>query len=275
MTGIGGDFFFLGEADESFNSPLSPSLIVARPFINALTNTQDTQFVNLAGVVDGGLAVTARTEFIGGSGYFIRNLGCDPCGRLDLTLGYRYLNLQDELTFSESLRLGDGTAFAVAERFRTTNTFHGFPIGVSWERRFSHWYVAARASVALGWTRTETEIAGATAATAAGAAASQTFPGGLLAQSSNIGRYETNDFAVVPEVGLRFGAQITERLRAFVSYNYLYWSSVGRTGDQIDLRVNPNLIPPSVGGGPPFPAFVPNRGDFWVQGAGLGMEYRF
>ena len=275
MAGIGGEFFVLSESEESFTSPRGPGLIFARPFINALTNAQDTQLVNFPGVADGSVTATARTNLIGGGAHFIRNLGCDPCGRLDLTLGYRYLNLEDELTFAESLTAADGAVFTIAEQFRSTNAFHGFPIGLNWERRFSHWFVGAKASVALGWTSQEVVIAGATAIRAPGAAAPQTFAGGLLAQSSNIGRHETDEFTVVPEAGVRLGAQVTERLRAFVSYNALYWSRVARVGEQVDLRVNPNLIPPPVGGGLGFPAFTPNRGDFWVQGAGLGIEYRF
>jgi hypothetical protein len=77
-------------------------------------------------------------------------------------------------------------------------------------------------------------------------------------------------------VGVRLGAQVTERMRAFVGYNFLYWSNVARAGEQIDLRVNPNQIaPPQPLNGPALPAFTPRRSDYWVQGISLGLELRF
>ena len=101
------------------------------------------------------------------------------------------------------------------------------------------------------------------------------YPGGLLTQSSNIGRYTSNQFSVVPEIGVRAGVQVTEHLRAFASYNFIYWSNVGRAGDQFDTRVNTNQIAPASGGGPALPAFQLQRTAYWVQGVGVGLEFRY
>ena len=88
-----------------------------------------------------------------------------------------------------------------------------------------------RSSVALGVTHGTTTIDGQSAVVEPTGSVTA-FPGGLLAQPTNIGRYTDNHFAVVPEVGVRLGAQVTERLRAYVGYNYLYWSSVTRRGSR-------------------------------------------
>jgi len=101
-----------------------------------------------------------------------------------------------------------------------------------------------------------------------------THQGGLLAQTSNIGTYETNDFAVVPELGVNLGFDLTPRFRVLVGYTMIYWSRVLRAGDQIDREINPNLIPPAtsplVGPLRPEQNFV--WSDFWAQGLSLGLE---
>ena len=102
-------------------------------------------------------------------------------------------------------------------------------------------------------------------------------PGGLLAlPGSNIGRFSKDRFAVVPEVGLNLGYQVTESVRAFVGYDFLYLSDVVRAGNQIDTRVNTNQLQrPMVAGGPTAPAFTFNGSDFWAQGLNFGLEFRY
>ena len=54
----------------------------------------------------------------------------------------------------------------------------------------------------------------------------------------------TNDaFAVLPEVGLNVGVYVTEKVRVFAGYSFLYWSDVVRPGDQVSRAINPGRIP--------------------------------
>ena len=104
-----------------------------------------------------------------------------------------------------------------------------------------------------------------------------TFRTGLLAQQTNSGRFTKDCFTVVPEVGINVGYQITDWLRAYAGYNFLYWSSVARPGDQIDRVVNPTQI---AGSPVPFtgalrPAPLLKSTDFWAQGLSLGLEFRY
>jgi len=49
-----------------------------------------------------------------------------------------------------------------------------------------------------------------------------------------------------------------------------------RAGNQIDLVVNPNLVPPPIAPLDPLrPAFQFHGSDFWAQGMNLGLEFRF
>ena len=108
------------------------------------------------------------------------------------------------------------------------------------------------------------------------AGASQTNVGGLLTQPSNIGHYELNKFAVVPEVGVRLGVQVTDHLRLYAGYNFTYWSNVVRPADVIDLRVNGSQLPPRQNVvGELFPKFEPRYSDFWAHGLVLGAQIRY
>lgn len=71
-----------------------------------------------------------------------------------------------------------------------------------------------------------------------------TYAGGLLAQRTNIGTYRRDQFAIVPELGVTLGLRIAPRMRATFGYSFLYMSRVARPGEQIDLDVNPDLLPP-------------------------------
>ena len=97
------------------------------------------------------------------------------------------------------------------------------------------------------------------------------FPVGLLARSTNSGKYQQNQFAVLPEVGATFRYRLLPRLEATIGYHFLYWSRVARAGDQIDLALD--LAEPFSGA--PLPRFSFEMTDFWAQGLDFGLEYRF
>ena len=285
--GVEGDYFFLGNSTTNEVAGSDGTNIVTRPFTNnvirnsdgtftATTPFPDTQLVSFPNVLAGQVAVTTQSEFTGAGVNAIRNLCCSPCGRLDFLIGYRYLNLNDTLYIREDLRALAGSAnpgatFVVEDRFRTENHFHGVNLGLAWERRFDNFFV----NVALGNTHSIVDIDGATTITSAGGA-SAGYTGGLLAQPSNIGRYELNKFAVVPEVGVRLGMQVTDALRIYAGYNFIYWSNVIRTGDVVDTRVNASQIPPRTNvTGELFPRFEPKYSDFWAHGVVFGVQFRY
>jgi hypothetical protein len=102
-------------------------------------------------------------------------------------------------------------------------------------------------------------------------------PGGLLALSSNSGHFSRDRVSLVPEFGVNLGYQVTPHLRVFTGYTLLYWFDVVRAGDQVDLTINPNLLPPVTGpvAGPFRPAPRFQTTDLWVQGLSAGLEFRF
>ena len=100
---------------------------------------------------------------------------------------------------------------------------------------------------------------------------------GFLTQRTNIGTYQRDRFTMVPELGITLGYQMTRRLRGTIGYSLIYWGNVVRPGDQVDLDVNTNLLPPEVNPftGPLRPQFQFQQTDYWVQGLSYGLEFRW
>jgi hypothetical protein len=132
------------------------------------------------------------------------------------------------------------------------------------------------ANVAMGNTSSEALIHGATRITTPGAPES-TQPGNKLALPSNMGRFRQDTFSIMPEVGVRWNCDFAPCWRASIGYTLVYWSQVARSGDQIDLDIDPNQFPvPAVPpGGGNFPEFQFVFDDFWIQGIGLRLEHWF
>ena len=49
--------------------------------------------------------------------------------------------------------------------------------------------------------------------------------------------------ASCPDFECKIGYQVTQGIRVFAGYNFLYWSSVARPGDQINRMVDERTIP--------------------------------
>jgi len=80
-------------------------------------------------------------------------------------------------------------------------------------------------------------------------------------------------------VGLKVGYDLNDNVRIFAGYDFLYWSSVVRPGDQIDQTLDANRVP-NAGG--PFPAVnevrprVPfTTSSYWAHGFTGGLEFRY
>jgi hypothetical protein len=269
LLGIEGGGFFLGRQTSSFSAASNGTPILARPFFNAITGRQDSELVAAPGILTG--AVTARTSntFYCAEANLRTGLLCGPCWNVDLIAGYRYLALDEDLTIDESLQAVQvPVTFALNDTFRVQNRFNGGQVGFESEWRRNRWFLGLKAKVALGDVSEHVDILGSTVTNGV-------FAGhGLLADPTNIGSHQRNRFAVSPEVGLKLGYQVTDHMRAFVGYDYLYLSEVVRAADQVDLRVNTNQLR-GVAVGPALPAFNFHGSDFWAQGVNFGLEFRY
>jgi len=306
--GVEGDYWMLGEATDHFraesNAQGSPALF--RPFFNinprdeagefAPPAREDAEIVSSPGVLAGSVVVDSYSDLQGAGIRWRRQLCCqsacdtcaDACGcqhalarssRLDLLVGYRFVQLKEGLAVNEALAsllsAPDQGQFAINDSFQTANRFHGADLGVTWRRRCGPWLLDVLGKLSLGGVEQTVRIAGQTVISGS-AADNGTYAGGLLAQSTNINVYRRNVFAMVPELGINLGYQLAPWLTAKVGYSFLYWSRVVRPGDQIDLVVNPDLLPPPDGfAGAERPRFEFRDADFWAQGLRVGLEGRW
>ncbi len=268
-AGIEASYLGIGRQTTSFAASSPDTPIIARPYFDTLLGAQSAMLVAHPDFLRGSISVEAATELQSVEILLRRNLFLRPCDRMDFLLGWRFARLDESLRinqFSEWTEaqglIPPGTTKTLVDRFDVASHFYGAQLGVVYQERVGCWSVEMSAKLALGNTRSLVAIDGlTTTATPDGNVAA--FAGGLLAQPTNIGRYEDNHFAVIPELGmgLRFG------------YTFLYWSRVARPASQIDTSVS--QLPPEDPTGARRPAFAFSTSDFWAQGINFGLEYRF
>jgi len=285
---VGG--FWLQNATASFSTSSdgsAGSVPLFRPFFNP-TNLlggpgQNAEPIAVPGVTAGGFSSQLRSSLWGAEGNLRSNLLCNQNFFLDGLVGVRVLNLNESLTLSESPLVINtlpggplaGSLELIQDRFQTQNTFYGGQVGLVGEVRSGPWSLNMMGKLGLGVTQQTVDISGSTQFFSPGSPP-QFFNQGFYAGLTNSGRFTRNVFSVVPEIGLNIGYQVTEHLRLFAGYNFLYWSNVVRPGSQINLMVNPTMIAGAGPGvGPAQPTFAFNSSSFWVQGVTFGIEFRF
>lgn len=171
----------------------------------------------------------------------------------------------------------------VEDRFTTTNLFNGTTIGLRNELLYGMFSLDATAKISLGNMQQIVEIQGYTyvsnTTTISRTGNVGTAYGGLLANSSNIGRYSHDDFAVIPEGSINLGVNIWRGLTGYVGVTYLYMDHVVRPGDQINPVVNTASVPLSANYGSNGTNAVQglrfNQSDYWLMGINFGLTYRY
>jgi hypothetical protein len=278
--GIEASGFFLGSRTSNFQTFSNAQTLLARPFFNVDTGLQDREITSAPGVVAGGVSINSHTSLWGAEANLRSNLICGDCGFIDVLAGFRTLGLNERLNIVENVNIVagpfNGVGFNLLDQFRTNNQFYGGQIGAVGEWRLGRWSFDLTTKLGLGTTQQMVNIYGASVINNQGTIS--TFPGsGILAQSSNDGVHTRDVFTVVPEVGLSVGYQLTEHWRFSAGYNFLYWSSVVRPGNQIDLGLDPNQFATSNGAlaNATRPAFNFNGSDFWAQGITLSLEFKY
>ncbi len=290
-------YFFLGRHNVDISAASNGVPLLARPFFDITEGAENSQLVantalpQFPGLIPltGAINVYERTRFWGIEANLRANLfsGCFHCDwnyHVDLLAGFRHLQFDEALFITENLQVPGtvpnvgGVRFVVQDRFGTHNRFYGGQFGLESELRKGRWFLNARTKLALGWNHQIVNIGGNTFFTAPGQA-TRASSGGLLALPTNSGRFTRDTFAVVPEVGINLGYQVTDHLRLFVGYTFLYWTNVARPGDEIDRVVNPTQLPRFAGPGglvgPARPSFRFRDSDFWAQGLNFGLELRY
>lgn len=285
--GIEGEYFTLLGDGDGFSASGNGAPILGRPFFDTTNDRETAQLISFPGLVNGSVGISSDTDLRSAlinarAALLPTNFGvCAPCSdpdRVDWIVGYRHLQLDDRLSFSETIDSqvpGAPGTIRLNEQFATENRFNGVQLGIVYEANFRRAWLESMLRVAVGNNSQRVNISGNTSITELGV--TDRFTGGLLAQTSNIGSYRQNEFTMIPEIGLKLGFRVTSCFHATVGYSMLYFPNVVRAGDQIDSNVNPNLIPepnnPITGSQRPRFSLVET--DFWAQGISVGGELSF
>lgn len=280
---VAGEFFGLSSRSEGFSASSNGDRVLTRPFINVLDGLNDAQIVAYPGIANGSLSAVATSELQGAGFHFRRQtnshtgcgggLLCTGCSmfhsRTDMLFGYRFLQLDESVGINELVNgVNPVGVFRINDQFDTVNKFNGFDMGMNYQRTRGPWSLDLLAKLAIGNTNQRVSIRGTTVIDGTA------HQGGLLAQPSNIGTYSRDRFTILPELGAKVGFQLTHNLKLTGGYTMIFWSNVVRPGDQIDLGVNPDQLPPAIGNGSPArPEFVFRDSDYWVQGLSFGGEF--
>ncbi|MCS6977545.1 MAG: BBP7 family outer membrane beta-barrel protein [Gemmatales bacterium] len=287
--------FWLAQQSDVFrvNGNEVASGILARPYLDAANGVGASALDAFPSAFAGGVIVETTSELWGGEINLVKNLFRIDCLSMDFLVGGRFLNLEESVSITDTfliLNAGigffngvaqpEGRAISRNDLFETRNRFYGGQIGARLEYRFGTFYVLGKMKVALGITNQEVAVDGTSSLFANDALVDVT-PGGLLALTTNIGTTSRDEFSAVPEASVNIGWHVTPRIRVFAGYTFLYWSDVLRPGEQIDLRVNPGILPTAptgqfgVPGGPPVPTVLQRSNDFYAHGMNFGVALRF
>lgn len=289
--GAEANFFFLGRQSNTATFGTNGNPLLARPFNDTTPLALDPNAVNGPNAeFFRGATVSTFSEVWGFEGNLRYKWLCGSNCWLDVLGGYRNLNINEGLTITEDAQgtfRGQPVFAHEVESFRTRNQFNGFQLGLDGEVRFwNRWFLGMTTKVAMGNTHQIIDIAGSTTFSGPGIT-TNTQQGALLASTTNIGRYTANRFGVLPETSLKIGINLTEHLRLFVGYDFMYLNNVARPGDQIDLNVNQAFRPglpgqpgfanflPAAAAGPRQPAVLFKTSDYWAQGLNFGLQYRY
>ncbi|MGA2617385.1 MAG: BBP7 family outer membrane beta-barrel protein [Thermoguttaceae bacterium] len=277
--GIEASYLGMGREATSFFAASPETPIVARPYFDTQTDTQSAMLIAHPDFLRGSVNVDAATELQAVEVLLRPNLFWRPCDRMDFLVGWRNARLDESLRISQFSewtasqgQIVAGTTKSLFDLFDTENQFQGAELGVVYQQHIGRWSLETLMKLGLGNTHSRVLIDGMTTTTVPNGGTT-TFTGGLLAQQTNIGQHDKNQFSMIPELGVTAGCDLTCRLRATFGYTFLYWSRVARSADQLDPNVS--QLPPEAPTGAHRPAFAFVTNDFWGQGVNFGLEYRF
>jgi len=240
-------------------------------------------------------------------------IGESCCFEMDGSIGVEWIQLNESLLFEGTSHTAVNSPFAsnffnFQDRFKTDNNFVGGTLAFHTAFKKWNWALEADFKIGLGATNERLSIQGVSQ-TATGnlffttvGSRSILLPGGVFAQPTNIGTYNSHIFATTIEAHVGLAYQIACFLELSVGYSFFWINRVIRPAHQMDRAINSTLTAladesrATVGTGPgpipfgePGPAPTPtgcphpsarfrhchNQCDFWAQGLTAGLSIAF
>jgi hypothetical protein len=286
--GVEGSYFYIPSRSTSRSVSSSgqlgsTDLIV--PFIDATTGSESGTEISFSPIFRGSATETLSNNLMGAD--LNATWALSPSGplRLDLLGGFRWLRLHETYTLTTSspfIPPFPQDIWNTTDEFGTINNFYGAQAGVRARFDWKRFFTSATVKFAMGAMVQSASISGSLVTNDnTNFGPTQTFSGGYFALPTNIGNYSRTVFAVVPEIGLNLGYQITPWASVFMGYTLLYTNNVIRPGNQINRTVNTSQStaytedPAAQLQGAAQPTFKFKSSDFWAQGINVGLAFRF
>lgn len=275
LVGIEATAFILERRSTNFSAtaptPGNPSLYVPANLINL--GTEGVFIVSDPRLgASGSVSASTDSRLWGGEAHTYGALVRCPCWNVDLLMGFRFLDLDENFNLSTQTNL-PRASFQARDHFGTHNYFYGGQGGAKVGCFWGPVAFDVIGKCACGYANEIVNIQGSTVRTIGGVAT--TFAGGAFAQPSNIGQQTRGLFAVVPSAQAKLSVYITSCVRATVAYDFLYWDRVVRPGNQIDRFVNTTQFAGGALVGPARPAPLFRTSDFFAHGISSGLEIRY
>lgn len=263
--------------------------VVARPFIDADTGLPNSFLVSFPGFNRGSVTAQVSSEMWGLEWNLQRKLLVDATKKLVFLVGFRYLDLHEDLAvLSDSTFLAASTFYnltifpgdrdIVADSFDTRNQYNVGQFGFLGEYRYRRWTIDWSTKIGLGGVYQTLDIHGSSTLLPLAGGRNEV-QGGLLALDSNIGRHHGARFAFIPEGKLELAYRFCGNIDLGLGYTFMYISNVIRPSEQIDPQLSTTRIPTSANFAFPGGAFRPrvlfNESDMWVQGLNFFVKAHF
>ncbi len=267
---------------------------------NAGSGLQSALIVSFPTFVSGGVEVYTSTKTWGAEIGPVMNLyrscpedeGC--LWNIDLMGGFRFLQVDEVLRINSASNVIPGNTLpfdgklygapaqiSVNDTFDTLNQFYGGNVGFNTDVRYCRTVLSLGAKLAFGVMHERLEINGSSTLVSGPFAQStrSVVRSGLYANSTNNGRFNNDEFAVIPEVNASLGYTWRSWLTTHVGYNFLFVSRVVRPGNVYSPIVDPAVVPTSpsfgLGGGVAVNNPFMRQSDFWLQGVNFGFTIRY
>lgn len=278
------EFFKLASLYDDYFVATDGTQVVGRPFFNTQTGQQDAELVGLANTATGQFRASLESRLYGAAIHLVQigvEESCEPCETdrysARVKIGPRFLSLRESLFMEEFVsQFGLDSQNRLTENFDTDNTFLGGEIGFQIERQKKSFFYRGGFSLALGATHQELVVSGQTTRQQNSNAA-VAFPGALLAQRTNSGKWQRNEFTFIPQSNFTIGWRTKSGWELSAGYNLLYWSDVLRVANQVDTSLNPDLLPPEVANfsGAGAPQVLLSDDSYLAHGLSFGIEKRW
>jgi hypothetical protein len=262
-----------------FNSAQHPILALPYTDVKVTPNVAAATLIAFPGQSTGSINVDTKS-----GGFYGVNLGLservweENGMRLDALLGYRFAAFNDTLRIAShinELAPNPGTMLSTIDQFKAQNVFNGLDMGARTTFAWNNLSLGLLGKVAVGNMNRTVNIHGSQVVTVA-PAAPDVRTGGMYALKSNSGRHNDGEINLLPEIGANLSWQMRQNVALRVGYSAIFLNQIARADDQIDFKINPDLLPPGASNATPNkPSYHEVHSQLWIQTLNLGVDFKF